>query len=309
VVESPPPVAIVILNWNGCDDVLGCVASLPRLTYPNYTATVVDNASSDGSVTALRERFPRQRVLALDKNYGFAGGNNRGMRDAVDHGAEFVLLLNNDTELHPELVGELVRVASSDPRVGAVGAKNLCLEDPGRIWGAFGEITYGHDLVRVYGKGEPDGPRYRCARDVDWVIGNGMLLSRDAIEAVGGFDESFFGYHEDVDWCVRARRKGFRIVFNGDAVIYHRGFGAAKAGRPVPFPVLYFLGRNAILFARKHGSAWQCARLSTAFLLHVARLGLKDLLEQPEVKPSMWLLRGFADGLRGRLPLQRLGLQ
>jgi GT2 family glycosyltransferase len=200
-------------------------------------------------------------------------------------------------------------VALSDPRIAAVGAKNLKLEDPGEIWGAYGELTYGKELVRVIGNSEPDGPLYRQVRDVDWVIGNGMLMSRIAIEMVGGFDEGFFGYHEDVDWCVRARHKGFRIVYNGRAIIFHKGFGAANPHRPIPFPVLYFLGRNGIFFARKHGSLWQRSRFTVLFLAETARLLIRGIVGGEQLKPYLWMLRGFADGVMGRLPLRRLRLQ
>jgi GT2 family glycosyltransferase len=304
-----PKVALVILNWNGREDVLNCVSTLPRLRYPNLVATVVDNASSDGSVEALRERFPQQRVLVMEKNLGFCGGNNRGIEDALSQGAEFVLLLNNDTEMHPDLVNELVRVARSDERIGAVGAKNLRLEDPREVWGAYGELTYGKELIRLIGQGKADGEEFSLVRDVDWVIGNGIMMSRRAIEAIGGFDEGFFGYHEDVDWCYRASQAGFRIVYNGRAIIYHKGFGASHPGRPIPFPVLYFLGRNGIFFARKHGSLWQQLRFTTLFLAEVARLLLLGITHRERLKPYLWLLRGFGDGLLGRLPLRDLKLQ
>jgi len=307
--ESYPRVALIILNWNGREDVLNCVSTLPRLTYPNYFATVVDNASTDGSVEALRERFPEQRVLVMEKNLGFCGGNNRGIRDALELGAEYVLLVNNDTEMHPELMTELVRVATTDPQIAVVGAKNLRMENPTEVWGAYGELDYGKEPVRVAGQGQPDGPAYRIVRDADWVIGNGFLMSRAAIEAVGVFDEGFFGYHEDVDWCERARKGGFRIVFNGAAIIYHRGFGAAHPGRPIPFPVLYFLGRNAIFFARKHGSLWQRTRYCALFLAEVTRLLVRGVIRRESLNPYLWLLRGFADGVLGRLPLRQLKLQ
>jgi GT2 family glycosyltransferase len=306
---NAPRVAIIILNWNGREDVLNCVSTLGRLTYPNFVATVVDNASADGSVEALAQRFPQQRVLVMEKNLGFCGGNNRGIQDALAQGADYVLLLNNDTEMHPELVTQLVNVAQGQPDIGAVGAKNLRLEDPRQVWGAYGELTYGKELIRLIGQGKPDGPQYRVVRDVDWVIGNGIMMSRRAIELVGGFDEGFFGYHEDVDWCYRARRSGFRIVYNGEAIIYHKGFGASHPGRPIPFPVLYFLGRNGIFFARKHGSVWQQARFIVLFLAEVGRLIVFGIRHRERLKPYLWLLRGFLDGLRGRLPLRDLKLQ
>jgi len=207
------------------------------------------------------------------------------------------------------LVSQLVRVAQTDARIGAVGAKNLRLENPAEIWAAYGKLTYGKELVRLIGQGQRDGPEYCVVRDVDWVIGNGILMSRQALEAVGGFDEGFFGYHEDVDWCVRARKQGFRLVFNGRAIVYHRGFGASHPGRPIPFPVLYFLGRNGIFFARKHGTLWQRTRFCILFFIEIARLLIRGVVQRERLKPYLWMVRGFADGVRGRLPLRDLKLQ
>ncbi len=306
---SPPHVAIVILNWNGKEDVLRCLSTLPRIRYPNWSATVVDNASTDGSVEAIRLHFPEQRVLVMEKNLGFCGGNNRGIRDALERGADYVLLLNNDTELHPDLLDELVRVAESDPRIGAVGSKNILLEDHRIVWGAYGEIRYHRDLVELVGSRQPDGPEFTCVKDVDWVIGNGVMMKRAAIERVGGFDESFFGYHEDVDWCERARKAGFRIVYNGHAIIYHQGFGAANPNREKQFPVLYFLGRNSILFAKKHGTPLQVTKFVTLFFAGVGWWIVRALLRRERMKSYLWLLRGFFDGVRGQLPLHDLGLQ
>ncbi len=306
---AEPHVAIVILNWNGKEDVLRCLSTLPRIRYSNWSATVVDNASFDGSVEAIRQWFPWQRVLVMEKNLGFCGGNNRGIADALERGADYVLLLNNDTELHPELLTKLVEVAESDPRIGAVGAKNILLEDHRLVWGAYGELRYHRDLVHLVGSRVSDGPQLTVVKDVDWVIGNGMMLRREAIETVGGFDENFFGYHEDVDWCVRARKAGFRIVYNGYAIIYHRGFGAAHPARPRPFPVLYFLGRNSMLFARKHATVPQMCKFVTLFVLGVAWWMFRGVLRGDRLKSYLWLVRGFLDGITGRLPLRDLGLQ
>ncbi len=307
--HSAPHVAVLILNWNGKADILRCLSTLPRIQYPNWSATVIDNASTDGSVEAIRQQYPEQRILVMEKNLGFCGGNNRGMEDALRRGADYVLLLNNDTELHADLLAELVAVAETDPRIGAVGAKNIQMADHRMVWAAYGELTYGKSLVRVVGWNQPDGPELSCVRDAEWLIGNGLMMRRAAIETVGGFDESFFGYHEDVDWCVRARQAGFRLVYNGRAIIYHRGFGASHPDSALPFPTLYFLGRNGYLFARKHGTPWQCAKFVTLFLADLARLLVRDLIRRDRIKPYLWVLRGFGDGLLGRLPLRQLRLQ
>lgn len=307
---SPDPhVAVVILTWNGKRDILHCLSTLPRVQYSNWSVTVVDNASTDGTVEAIAAAHPQQRVLVMEKNLGFCGGNNRGIADAIARGADYVLLLNNDTELHPRLLSELVRVAREDPRIGAVGAKNIQMEDHALVWGAYGWLTYDYSLVTLVGSREPDGPEFTCVRDCDWVIGNGIMMSRAAIERIGVLDENFFGYHEDVDWCERARQAGFRIVFNGHAVIYHRGFGASHPDSKMPFPVLYFLGRNAYVFVRKHGTPRQQIRFFVRFAAYMAWHTVRAVVTRDRVKPWLWILRGFLDGIRGRLPLQRLGLQ
>jgi hypothetical protein len=306
---QPPHVAIVILNWNGKDDILHCLSTLPRIRYANWSATVVDNASTDGSVEAISAAYPGQRLLVMEKNLGFCGGNNRGMQDALARAADYVLLLNNDTELHEEMLDELVRIAESDACIGAVGAKNILMDDHSLVWGAYGELRYDRDLVRLIGSRQPDGPQYTCVKDVDWVIGNGVMMRRSAIERVGGFDESFFGYHEDVDWCERARSAGFRIVYNGHAIIYHKGFGAARPNAKMPFPVLYFLGRNSIMFARKHATFPQLCKFVTLFFAGLAWWMISAMLRGERLKSYLWLLRGFADGVLGRLPLRQLGLQ
>ena len=307
--EAAPHVVILILTWNGKEDILHCLSTLPRIRYPNWSATVIDNASTDGTFEAIRSAFPEQPVLVMEKNLGFCGGNNRGIEDALARGAEYVLLLNNDTELHPDLLTELVSVAQSDPRIGAVGTKNILMDDHRVLWGAYGELRYDRDLVRLVGSRQPDGPEYSCVKDVDWVIGNGVLMSRAALEAVGGFDERFFGYHEDVDWCMQARKAGFRIVYDGRAVIYHKGCGAALPSAKRPFPVLYFLGRNSIIFARKHATPAQLCKFVVCFFAGIAWWMIDGLWRGYRMKPYLWLVRGFADGVLGRLPLRRLGLQ
>jgi GT2 family glycosyltransferase len=307
--DSAPHVAIVILTWNGKEDVLHCLSTLPRIRYANWSATVIDNASTDGTAEAVRAAFPEQPLLVMEKNLGFCGGNNRGIQNALARGADYVLLLNNDTELHPELLTELVNVAQSAPRIGAVGTKNILMDNHRVVWGAYGELRYDRDLVRLIGSRQPDGPEYSCVKDVDWVIGNGVLMSRAALEAVGGFDERFFGYHEDVDWCERTRKAGFRIVYNGRAVIYHRGFGAARPSAKMPFPVLYFLGRNSIMFARKHATTAQMCKFVFLFFTGVAWWMIGGIWRGERIKSYLWLVRGFADGVVGRLPLRQLGLQ
>jgi GT2 family glycosyltransferase len=307
----PPRVFLLILTWNRRDDVLRCAASLPRLTYPAVTPVVIDNASQDDTVAALRARHPELAILENATNRGYAGGNNAGIRWAFERGADYVQLINSDTEVTPGLTGDLVRVAESDARIAVVGCRNLLMEDPGRLWGAYNTVTYGPFLVRSDGAGSADGPAWQVERDVDVVIGNGYLWRRAALERIGLLDESLFGYHEDVDWCERARRAGYRVVYAGTAAIIHRGGSSSRSGHARVFPARYFLGRNAVRFVRRYAHPAQCARfvvLCTAALAGRTGRALARR-DQQALGEERAYLRGLWDGWRDRpVPFRSLGL-
>lgn len=221
--DELPSVAVVVLNWNGTDDTLECLESLRYLDYPKAEVIVIDNGSTPPAVAEIGRRFPTATCLQLNENLGYAGGNNVGIRYAVEKGHDYVFVLNNDTIVSPGCLRAAVAIAESDQRIGAVGVKIIALDDPARVWVAFGQVTYRQDLVRLIGFYELDNGAFDRVQDVEWVPGTAILLRRQAIEDVGVFDEQFFAYHEDVDWCTSARAKGFRIAYVPDAVVYHKG--------------------------------------------------------------------------------------
>jgi GT2 family glycosyltransferase len=308
----PPRVVLLILTWNRRDDVLRCVASLPRLAYPNVTPVVIDNASQDDTVAALRARHPELTILENRANLGYAGGNNVGIRWALERGADYVQLINSDTEVTAQLTGELVRVADTDSRIAVVGCRNVLMEDPTRLWGAYSTLTYGPFLVRSDGAGARDGPEWQVVRDVDAAIGNGYLWRRAALERVGLLDETLFGYHEDIDWCERARRDGWRVVYAGTAAIVHRGGSSSRPEHARVFPARYFLGRNAVRFTRRYGGAAQRLRFAAlcggAVAARLARAVLRG--DRAGIAQERDYARGIWDGLRDRpVPFAALGLQ
>jgi GT2 family glycosyltransferase len=301
---------LLILTWNRRDDVLRCAASLARLR-GDVTPVVIDNASQDDTVAALRDRFPQLPVIENAANLGYAAGNNVGLRWALERGAEYVQLINSDTEVTEGLTAELVRVAESEPRIAVVGCRNVLMEDPGRLWGAYSALTYGPFLVRSVGAGAADGPAWRGIRDVDAVIGNGYLWRRAALEQVGLLDETLFGYHEDVEWCERARRAGWRVVYAGTAAIIHRGGSASAPGHARVFPARYFLGRNAVRFVRRYARPIDRVRFAVtcgaALAARAARAALAR--DSRALAQEREYLRGLADGWRDRpVPFTALGL-
>ena len=317
-----PRVVLLILTWNRRDDVLRCVASLPRLATAGVEPVVIDNASRDDTVAALRAAHPGLTIIENATNRGYAGGNNVGLRWALERGAEFVQIINSDTEVTSDMTGAMLREAERDPRIAVVGCRNLLMEDPTRLWGAYATLTYGPFLVRSDGAGAADGPAWQVVREVDSVIGNGYLWRASALREVGLLDESFFGYHEDVDWCLRARRAGWRVVYAGHAAIIHQGGSSSDPEQPRSFPQSYFLGRNGVHFARKHAGAGEWARFAVlcaaAWSLRTARARLRQLRAADpaarrraaqQVAAERAFARGALDALRGRpIPFAALGL-
>ena len=294
-------VTAVVVHWRDADDTRGCVASLAA--EPDLDVVVVDNGSRPpldmpAGVTTIRST----------DNLGYAGGANLGIAAALAAGAETVLLLNNDVRVRPGATAAALRVLGSDAGVAVVGPKVLAREDPSRLWLAWGRVTYGQSLVALCGAGEPDGPAFAEQRDVEWVAGCAMWLRAAAVRDVGLLDEAFFAYHEEVDWCTRARERGWRVVYCPDAVVTHTGRGTA--GGPAAVRVRkYFAARNTILFARKH--ARPAARVKLACFL-AASLPLQLMWHwRRGTAEEVWLkIRGVRDALAGRRPpFEGLGLR
>lgn len=221
-ISAEPLVYIVLVNWNGKDHTLACLQSLGAISYANYRIVVVDNGSSDGSVPTVRSAFPAVAVLEMQRNLRFAGGTNRGIQYALDHGAEQILILNNDTTVDPGFLRALVTCLQSDARIGMVGPKIYYQDDPERIWFAGGCVSFWTGTMHHIGIRKIDRGQFDEARDIAYASGCCILARRSIVETVGLLDESFFMYTEDADWCMRVRRAGYRIVYEPGAKIWHK---------------------------------------------------------------------------------------
>ena len=302
-----PRVLVVVLNWNGTDDTLACLASLSAVDYPAFTTLVIDNGSRVSAGPAVRERFPAARCLELPMNLGYAGGNNVGLRVALAEGYAFACVLNNDTVVDPGFLRAAVAEATP-PEVAAVGCKVLSYDDPSRLWMTYGRITWRQSLIGLAGWGERDDGRYDTPRDVEWVPGCSLLLSCAALAAVGLFDEHFFAYHEDVDWCTTAREHGWRIRYAPAAVVRHRG-NRTLGGPAYTSPRKYLSARSTVLFARKHATRAQKLKLAASIVLTLPFVFVRRLVTG-EAGGVVLKIRGWLDGLRDREPpFAALGLR
>ena len=227
-----PRVSVVIPTWNGRALLDLVMPSLERQRYRDFETIVVDNGSTDGTTEHARERWPWAELVVLPANVGFAAGVNRGIERAR---GEYVALVNNDMELDPAFLGELVTALDAAPQAAAATAKMLGLDDRGIIDGT-GDMLRWSGVVMPRGRGERDGGQYNEPAEVFSACGGAALYRTAAFEEVGLFDEAFFAQMEDVDWGFRARLLGYGCRYAPGAVAYHMGSASMRReGRPDPW--------------------------------------------------------------------------
>jgi GT2 family glycosyltransferase len=302
---SPAQVWVIVLSWNNYDLTSACLRSLRKAAYPGARVLLVDNASKDDTPPRARAEFgPDIEILVNPTNLGFAQGNNVGIQYALEHGADYVLLLNNDTTVDPAFIGPLVARLQQNPRAGAVTAKiyyqqsgsDHAAEAGGqRFWAAGGQIRWWLGAARCRGQGAWDQGQYDQATQVDYAQGCAVLISRAALSAVGGLDSAFFAYFEDSDWSLRCRAAGYEIWYEPTSVVWHvAGQSLAAEGLPqlgagqILQPQAYVLHiRNGLWFFRRHGRGLQRWVSLVSFTLQAAAFSFK------------LLLRGHAPAARG----------
>ena len=271
--DRPPHVAIVILNWNGRDDTLACLASVAGMTYPNFRVIVVDNGSADDSVAAIRSAFPDVEIIETGRNLGFAGGNNVGIRHALERGADYILLLNNDTEVDSGMLDAFVAAAGHFPDAGVFSGKIYFHAEPNRIWYAGAQWNPKNARFDLLGEGLlDDGTNFSNTCETGYACGCAFFLPAGRLREIGLLDEDFFLYFEETDWCYRAKAAGHPSIFVPDAKLWHK-VSVSFGGEGSPL-ALYFITRNRLLWARRHASMTTRLRVyGTAAWSLVARFG------------------------------------
>ncbi len=224
--------SVVILNWNGRRHLERYLPSVVAHTAGDAEVIVADNGSTDDSLQWLRLNYPDVRVICLDRNYGFAGGYNRALRE-VD--TEYVLLLNSDVEVTAGWWQPLVEVLDKESDVAAVAPKLLAdmertkFEYAGASGGFIDYLGYPFCRGRILSNVEQDKGQYDDRRDIFWASGAAMCCRREVFHSLGGFDEDFFAHMEEIDLQWRMQLAGWRIVIEPKSVVYHLGGGTLPA--------------------------------------------------------------------------------
>jgi GT2 family glycosyltransferase len=244
-------VAVIVVAHGRRDDTLDCLASLARASWGALTVIMVDNASRDDTAEAVVARFPSTHVIRQERNLGFAGGNNVGIRRALELGADYVFLLNNDATIAPDAIACCVEAAQSHPDAGALCPVIHFAVPRELIWyaGATFDASRAHS-GRVLGYRELDSGQFTRTRETDRMTGAAVLIPQRILEQVGLLDAGLFFLYEDVDWSLRARRAGHPIYLVPDAKVWHRV--SATSGGEHSALIAYYDTRNHLIVCRRH---------------------------------------------------------
>lgn len=257
-------ITIVILNWNGKKDTAECLESIRNLTIFNFqfSIIVVDNGSTDGSVPVIKKRFPEVEIVETGKNLGFAAGNNVGVKKAIEDGADFVLVLNNDTTVDKNLLLHFIEAADSHKDAGILSPmiyfsrgyeyhkERYSKSEQGKvIWYAGGVIDWGNINASNYGVDDTDIGQYGKIREIDFATGAAIFIRREVVERVGMFNEKYFLYLEDADLSQRAIKAGRKIIFVPQAKVWHKVSQSSEIGSDLND---YYITRNRLLFGLKY---------------------------------------------------------
>jgi GT2 family glycosyltransferase len=295
--------SIIILNWNNHKMTAECIRSVLAMDGQDYDVVVVDNGSTDGSAEILPREFPQITVLAQETNLGFAAGCNVGMRFALAKGAEYFLLLNNDTFVAPDFMLEMLAAIQSDRHIAAVCPKIYFAEHPSLLWYAGADFSLWTGRFKVRGWKKLDCGQFEQPREITQATGCAVLARRSALCEVELLDEQFFAYGEDLDWSIRFLTRGYRLVFAPKARIWHYdGTTAVKSLGAGSQAIRQFLStRNMIFLARKHVRWWQVPTYLFGFFINHIAFYTALRLWRRDFRALIAIYRGIGHGLRASL--------
>ncbi len=292
--RNHPSVCAIVLNYNGKDVTRKTLASLVQVDYPAMKIVVVDNGSDDGSRQAVEQAYPEIQQLRKQINEGVAAGMNVGIEHALKHGFDYLLILNNDIEVTPDMVTRLVEELEHRPQFGCAGPKCYYYWDRDRIWSAGGFLRFREAITQERGMGEIDQGQFDRTEEVDYINGCAILISRQVMVEVGPMDPSYVVGVEDADWCARMKKAGYRCLYVANAQLWHmvsHTTGGYKSGKT------FQTGRSTAIFVRRHGSTIQKLQF---WLFAIAAIPIAFVRELPQRnhRAALAKARGYWSGWR-----------
>lgn len=249
--KTYPLVSIITVNYNNAEVTAELLVSIGLLTYPEIEVIVVDNASKENPVEKLQKAFPEVRIIMSDKNLGFAGGNNLGIKAAK---GEYLFFVNNDTVMTPGILEGLLDIFKTYPDAGIVSPKFHYYYAPGTIeFAGYNEVNIFSGKNTMVGCRKKDYGQYDKVTTTNYAHGGGMMVPARIVREVGPMPEVYFLYYEEFDWCEQIKRKGYKVYYQSNSLIYHKE--SMSVGKKSLLKT-YYLCRNRILFMRRNVSGF-----------------------------------------------------
>jgi GT2 family glycosyltransferase len=255
---NKPSIAVILVNWKKYNLTSNCIDSLNKSNYKNFKIILVDNEYSEKSLIELKNKYKELIVFKEKNNLGFAGGNNIGIRYALENDYDYIMLLNNDTEVTENFILPLVERIEKDHSLGAVQPLILNFLNKSIIWNAGGKLNkfLGITLTRLNSNKLNSSIVFDDF--TDWISGCCILIKSEIVKKIGLLDEKFFTYYEDIDWSLRMKSLGYDLGFVKESIIYHHGLSSSKNKKNregvISSKIHYFNIRNHILLLKKHNN-------------------------------------------------------
>ncbi|MCW4015779.1 MAG: glycosyltransferase family 2 protein [Candidatus Bathyarchaeota archaeon] len=279
-----PSVSVIIVTYNKKKVLQSCIESVLNISYSNYKIVVVDNNSTDGTASMVNSHFPSVVLLETSQNLGYTGGNNVGIHYALEKlQSDYILILNDDMDVDPSFLNELVAASETDPKIGITSPRLFFFEKPDSLYTKYGNYNF------YLGVGYTPLINIRKPEEVNLIPGACILIKKSVIQKIGLMDTKFFLYFDEADLCHRVRVAGYKILHVPSAKTYHK-VSYSFSGRVNP-SVLYYSTRNELLFARKHLNP-------LFFVLWIPRFGFRlfnYLAKYRNIILARAMLKGFYD--------------
>jgi GT2 family glycosyltransferase len=303
----PKQLAIILINWNSFELTKDTLESLQQTTYTNYDCIVVDNGSVDESAHLIEKTFPHCIVIKSSTNKGFTGGNNIGMDFALQHGYEYIMMLNNDVAVEPNFLEPLIARLDQDPTIGAVQPLIYFYHDRNLIWNAGSSFNafLGICSTPNYNKKDPGHQFKNKSKKIDWITGCAFMMRTSILKNIGLLKEAFFMYYEDVDLSFRIKNAGYQLDYVPSSVIYHIAGMSLKTNKKgkegfVSPKVHYLNARNRIWWLKEHTPVWAIASVALFNTFYFLSIGFYFILRARWQK-LLALKNGIVEGLLFRV--------
>jgi len=292
-----PKVFIIILNWKNWPDVLECLESIKNNDYPNYQVVIVDNDSEEKP----QPPSPEIKIVYNEENLGFSGGNNVGIKYALENNADYVLLLNDDTIVDQNFLSKLVEAGESDKSFGMIGPKVYFYDEPNRLWDSGGKINWLYNKGTMRGYNEIDKGQYDSPpiQETEYINGCCLLVKKEVINQIGLMAEDYVAYYEDADWSTRARQAGYKCIFVPQSEIWHKGSKSTIPNSPL---YIYYHVRNGLVFSSRFAPIYIKPLVHLDVLWRILKQIIKLFIPKKKawVKPILLGIKDFYLGKRGK---------